>query len=327
MSDSLSVLAPLATGAPQAPATGRPVDRTYSGRVRFGLLGTGPWAVRTQAPALAGHPDVEFVGVWGRDPGRAAGLAAAHGVRAYPSVAALLDDVEAVAIALPPDVQAPRAVQAAKAGRHLLLDKPIALTVADSRTVVDAVDAAGVRSTVFFTRRFCPTIESFLDGAVATGGWTGARHTLFSSTLNNGSEFGNSPWRRERGGLWDVGPHGLSMLLPVLGPVEWVSAVGAPRDVSHVILTHHSGAVSTMVVTLDAPPAAARYETLFYGETGWIGVPPQEADAVTACANAVSALVGGTDTRCDVHFGHRVVAVLAAAEQARDTGTSVPVRE
>jgi predicted dehydrogenase len=281
--------------------------------VRFGLLGTGPWAVRTQAPALSSHPDVEFVGVWGRNPDKAGALAAQYGVTGYGSVADLLADVEAVAVALPPDVQAARAVQAAAAGRHLLLDKPVALTLADSRAVVDAVDAAGVRSTVFFTRRFCPTIEGFLTSAKETGGWDGGRHTLFSSIFQPGNEFGQSPWRQKVGGLWDVGPHGLSMLLPVLGPVERVSAVPAPRETTHVLLTHASGAVSSMVLTVDAAPAAARYETAFYGTRGWVAVPPQEADSVTAC-------------RSDVHFGHQVTAVLAAAEQARDTGTSVPVR-
>ncbi|HET6858389.1 MAG TPA: gfo/Idh/MocA family oxidoreductase, partial [Streptomyces sp.] len=50
---------------------------------RIGLLGTGPWAARTHAPALAAHPDAEFAGVWGRRPEAAGELAAAHGVTAY----------------------------------------------------------------------------------------------------------------------------------------------------------------------------------------------------------------------------------------------------
>ncbi len=43
--------------------------------MRFGLFGTGPWAHQAHAPALAAHDDVEFVGVWGRDAGKAAALA------------------------------------------------------------------------------------------------------------------------------------------------------------------------------------------------------------------------------------------------------------
>src|SRR6185295_18080660 len=92
--------------------------------LKFGLLGTGYWAAETQAAALAAHPDAEFVGVWGRDPAKAQALADRYGVRAYGGVDALIADVDAVAVALPPDVQGELAARAAEAGRHLLLDKP-----------------------------------------------------------------------------------------------------------------------------------------------------------------------------------------------------------
>ncbi|MFD9246408.1 Gfo/Idh/MocA family protein, partial [Streptomyces sp. NPDC059556] len=91
---------------------------------RIGLLGTGPWAGHTHAPALAGHPGIEFSGVWGRRPEAAGALAAASGTRAYDDVDALFEASDAVALALPPDVQAPLAVRAAHAGCHVLLDKP-----------------------------------------------------------------------------------------------------------------------------------------------------------------------------------------------------------
>ncbi|MEU3504555.1 gfo/Idh/MocA family oxidoreductase, partial [Streptomyces hundungensis] len=47
---------------------------------RIGLLGTGPWAAATHAPALAAHPGVDFVGVWGRRPEAAAVIAREPGV-------------------------------------------------------------------------------------------------------------------------------------------------------------------------------------------------------------------------------------------------------
>src|SRR4051812_25524121 len=94
--------------------------------MRFGLLGTGPWAHLAHAPGLAGHDGVDLVGVWGRDAAKAADLAGRYGAKAYPGVDALLADVDAIAVALPPDVQAPIALRAARAGKHLLLDKPVA---------------------------------------------------------------------------------------------------------------------------------------------------------------------------------------------------------
>src|SRR6185369_10319840 len=132
--------------------------------MRFGLLGTGYWAREVHAAALASHPGVDFVGVWGRDPAKAAAL----GVRAYGDIDALLGDVDAVAIALPPDVQADLALRAARAGKHLLLDKPLALTVAAADAIVAEVDARGLASVIFFTSRFQPTTNAVLEQALAT---------------------------------------------------------------------------------------------------------------------------------------------------------------
>src|SRR4051812_49671198 len=98
--------------------------------MRFAVLGTGHWARAVHAAALAGHPSAQLVGVWGRDPAKAKAVGAEFDVAGYADLDALLGDVDAVAIALPPDVQAPLAVRAAEAGKHLLLGKPIALDVA-----------------------------------------------------------------------------------------------------------------------------------------------------------------------------------------------------
>src|SRR5437016_4964845 len=139
--------------------------------LRFGLLGTGYWAAETHAAGLQGHPDAEFVGVWGRHPAKASAVADRYGVRAYPDVDALIADVDALAVALPPDVQAELALRAARAGRHLLLDKPVALTVAAADELVDALDANGLSALVFTTNRYRPEFADFLAAAAATGGW------------------------------------------------------------------------------------------------------------------------------------------------------------
>ena len=78
--------------------------------MRIGLLGTGPWARIAHAPALSAHDGLDFVGVWGRRPAAARELADAHGTRAYEDVDALLADVDAVAVALPPEPEAPAPV-------------------------------------------------------------------------------------------------------------------------------------------------------------------------------------------------------------------------
>jgi len=82
--------------------------------MRFGLVGTGPWAELAHGPGLVAADGVELVRVWGRTPGRAEPLAQSLGVTAYDDYAALLADVEAVAFAVPPAVQAEMAVEAAQ---------------------------------------------------------------------------------------------------------------------------------------------------------------------------------------------------------------------
>ncbi|MEN3306470.1 MAG: hypothetical protein V7603_2672 [Micromonosporaceae bacterium] len=300
--------------------------------LRFGLFGTGYWAAEVHAAGLAAHRDATLVGVWGRDPGKAATLADRCGVRAYDDVDALLADVDAVAVALPPDIQAGLAARAARAGKHLLLDKPLALTIAAADEVVSAVRERDLASVIFFTRRYAPAIEDFLSEAAGTGGWAGARVTLFASIFQPGNPFGGSPWRREKGGLWDVGPHALSLILPVLGPVARVYATLGPHQTAYVTLDHRAGAVSTLALSLDAPPATATYEDLFYGEAGLVSVPAQDLDGVAAFGNAITELVaaaaappGARGHRCDVRFGREVVAILTAAETAIGAGAAVPL--
>jgi predicted dehydrogenase len=297
--------------------------------MRFGLFGTGPWAQEAHAPGLAAHPGVEFVGVWGRNETKAAGLATEYGAKAYPTVDGLIADVDAVAIALPPSVQAPIALQAARAGRHLLLDKPVAFTSAEADEISAAVAESGVASVVFFTRRFMPELTAVIDRAAQTGGWVEARVDHVGSIYTEGNPFGASAWRRESGGLWDVGPHAVALVVPVLGAVTEVSAMVGARDMSHVLLRHSSGAISTLTLSVDVPVAAAREEVIFAGESGVLTTPQPSWEPATAFGNALSVLiaaaVGGPRPAMDVRFGAEVTAVLVAAAESARTGRTVRI--
>ena len=285
--------------------------------MRVGLLGTGPWAEIAYGPALRDHSSVEFVGVWGRRPEAAAAIASAFGGRPYSSVDALVEDVEAIAIALPPAVQAPLAERAARAGRHLLLDKPLAIDVADARAVVDATAETGVASVVFFTSRFTAARQEWI--AAQTGGdWFTGQAEWLGALDSGDSPFANSPWRRSEGGLWDVGPHALSVLLPVLGDVsEVLAAVPGPLDTVHLVLRHASGASSTATLSLTAPGAAAGDTVSLRGASGVTSMPDGDESAVTSLGRAIDALLESVRTGrahpCDVRFGLRVVEILATA--------------
>ena len=127
-----------------------------------------------------------------------------------------------MAIAVPPDVQAYLAVKAAGAGCHLLLDKPLALDVPGPRRR-RAADAEGVASVVFFTSRYRPEVERWTEDAAA-GPWHSAHLVQYGNIFQPGNPFGASPWRREYGALWDVGPHALAAVVPVMGGVTSVAA-------------------------------------------------------------------------------------------------------
>lgn len=289
-------------------------------RLRVGLLGTGPWAHRTHAPALAAHPGSEFVGVWGRRPEAAAELAREHGVKVYEDPDELFADCDAVAFALPPDVQAPLAVRAAAAGCHLLLDKPVATTVEDARAVADAATRHEVASVVFFTLRFAePTAAWVAEQAERPGWFTAAAHWLGAVFPPDGtpSAYAASPWRKAKGGLWDVGPHTLSVLAPILGDVTSVSATRGPSDVVQLAMRHASGAASTAVLSLGAPTAAAGVGLELRGTEGvhtmpgWNDVPGAYGRALDALLTAART---GVADPCDAEFGARVTEVLAKAE-------------
>ncbi|MFJ3336307.1 Gfo/Idh/MocA family protein [Streptomyces sp. NPDC086766] len=287
--------------------------------MRIGLLGTGPWARMVHAPALSRHGEVEFAGVWGRRTAAAKELAGQHGVRAYDDVDALLAEVDAVAVALPPEVQADLAVRAARAGRHLLLDKPLAATVPRARAVVGAVREAGVASVVFFTARFQPGPEAWIAEQADRDGWFTARAQWLGAVFTRDSPFAQSPWRREKGALWDVGPHALSVLLPVLGDVRRVTAAAyGPGDTVHVVLDHVGDASSTLTLSLTAPPAAAGATVELRGEAGVALLPESSTGALPAFGRATDALLAaarsGRPHPCDAAFGLRVTEILAAAE-------------
>jgi predicted dehydrogenase len=279
--------------------------------MRFGLIGTGYWAATVHAPGIVSHPQAELVGVWGRDPAKAETLATQFGAQPFSNVEQLIGSVEALAFSVPPDVQAEIAMRAGAAGLSLLLEKPLALSVAAAERLVEAVRAPSV---VFFTRRFDPGVRGWFDAEVDGRDWNGGSAIMVSSIFEPGNPFGESPWRREHGALWDIGPHALALLLPTLGPVEQVTAVHGRGDEVHLGLRHSTGAASSVTVSLTAP--AELTEVVFWGREG-VARMPDGVDVAAAYAGAIDALLAG-DTQFDAGLGRDVVRVLAAAAGLRD---------
>jgi len=289
---------------------------------RIGVVGTGYWADVIHAAGAAAHPDVDLVGVWGRDPGKAGALAERHGGAAYDDFDALLGEVDVLTFAVPPDVQAELALRAAEAGKHLLLEKPITTDLAAADRLVTAVDRSAVSTVVFFTYRFVPYAEEFLD-EVRHHDLRGGSAWWYVGHAADDSPFAHSPWRKTEGALWDVGPHALSQLLPALGPVTAVAGARGEGDLVHLVLTHEGGPTSVMSLCMTMPGGAERVGVDFYDEHGWHVRPEQERDASDAYRQALSELLaniasGETRHRSDVHFGRDVVEVLSRCQAVLD---------
>src|SRR5262249_6823627 len=138
-----------------------------SAPLRFGLVGTGYWAHIAHAPALASTEGIELAAIWGGDPRAAAALAAEYQATPYEEIEAMLAGVDGVAFAVPPDVQAPIAATAARAGKHLMLEKPIATTEAGADELAAAVAEGQVGAVVFFLLRFRGEIRAWLADVTA----------------------------------------------------------------------------------------------------------------------------------------------------------------
>ncbi len=288
-------------------------------RLRMGLVGTGPWVRIATGPGLKAAARVEPVGLWGRDAQRTAAAADEVGLRPYEDYQALLDDVDAVAFSVAPTAQGRLALRAAQAGKHLLLDKPIALDVPAAEALLEAVTAADVAALVFLTDRFMPTARAWFDEVAATPGWSGGLGHWIGALET--TPFGASVWRRQHGAFWDLGPHIISTFTAALGPVHELTATAGAGDVVHLVARHDGGVTSTATVSQFTCGVGESSEFMVWGRAGISRKPPRESRADLAFAAAVdemATLVGqdGAARRnhpCGLEFGVHQVRLLARA--------------
>ena len=127
--------------------------------IGWGFIGTGRYPDRAGAPGMALAEDTKLIAAFSRDMGRAEGFATKHGLlAAYDSLEDLLGDsrVDAVFIASPNHLHGPHTQLAARAGKHVLVEKPMALTVNEGLDMVRTCRAHGVRLGVGFQLRNHP---------------------------------------------------------------------------------------------------------------------------------------------------------------------------
>ncbi|TFE36855.1 Gfo/Idh/MocA family oxidoreductase [Paraburkholderia dipogonis] len=303
------------------------IEKSHLGNamtVRFGVVGASHWARTVHARTLSDLPGAHLVGVWSRTAAHATEIAQELNVTAFETFEEMLDAVDVVSIAVSPQAQASLALKAAAAGKSLLLEKPMAPDVVGANAVAQAIRDAGVSSIVFFMRRFVQEIEDVISAAAARK-WTNARVAIHSNAMSSESPYASSIWRQQpHSELWDIGPHVLSVLLPVLGPATSVSAEFDDRH-SLLTTTHAGGATSHISLSLRATADEIIREYRFSGDDGEIVLPEPSFSPHDAFARAALDLIemhstGTLTHNCDAAFGLEVSRLLAGGERSALNG-------
>ncbi len=331
--------------------------------IRLGALGYGTWG-RHVARVAESTPGARLVAIAEADQGRR-GVAAAR----YPGVAVCADakevlarnDVDAVLVATDAAGHAALVEAAAAAGKHVLVEKPLALSVPDARRAVEAAGRKGVVLQVGHLLRYHPAVEVMLKVARSE---LGAIRCVAAQRLNFGQ------LRTDENVLFSLGPHDLSIMLELFGetPVS-VAAQGSAfvregiEDLCFLTLRFPGGGIGhlhlswldphkvrrltvvgerKMAVFDDMEPrekvrvfdmaVEAPNGTWVYGEnlslrTGDIFLPafPATEPLAVEIAHFVDCVRHGRPPRTGGEEGVRVVRILAAAQESMRSG-GAPVR-
>lgn len=197
-------------------------------RLGFGVIGAGGISRFAHLPNLARNPRVKLVGVADIDGEKARQAADDFGIaKSYDDYHQLLADpeVEAVSVTTWPAAHAEPVIAAARAGKHVLCEKPIAPTLEEADAMVAAAESAGVKFTMGYQHRYgkaLPLVKQLLDdGAIG--------RPMGMTQVGVGPSRHNVPWflKKEYAGggvLMDWGIYTAHTILWLMGPVESVYA-------------------------------------------------------------------------------------------------------
>ena len=242
----------------------------------FGIIGCGMIS-SVHAEIINKLENATLVGVTDHTKERAAAFAERFGTVAFESTEALLADprVEVVVICTPSGTHAELAVQALRAGCHVLVEKPLALTAEGIAAIRQAAEETGRVVSVVFQQRYSPVFRAI--HALIAEGKLGRLllADLFMPYHRDPSYYESVAWRGTKamdgGALFNQGVHGADMLLYLCGDVSAVT--GATRTLVHNIeaedttvatLEFASGAIGTLRSTTAITPGYPRRMTLCF---------------------------------------------------------------
>jgi predicted dehydrogenase len=328
----------------------RSIDPASVPALRWGAVGTG-WIVSKFTQAVHAHTAQRIRAVAARSPSRTAAFAAEYGIdRVHPSVEALVADpeVDVVYIGTPHSSHREIALRAIAAGKHVLVEKPLALSASEGAEIADAARAGGVFVMEAMWTRYLP--QSDIIRQLLAGGAVGEVDLVMA-------DFGfiapfdprNRMWDKAVGGgaLLDAGVYPLSFASFVLGTPSQVTASGAMTSTgvdarAAVLLTTSSGAtalvatsmVSALPVRATIVGSAGRIDvhSPFFGPSG-VSLITGSAESETATwrddtfqtlheglayqATALASYVAAGRTESPLHTLDETVSVLATIDEAR----------
>ena len=235
--------------------------------------------------ALPGRFDVRWL--VDLDTDRATEVAGPGGIAVSDSIADALADpgVALVDVCLPPHLHVPVAVQALEAGKHVVVEKPVAPSLADCDALVAAERAGAGRVFPVFQYRYGPGTAA-LDALIAAGLAGRPQVAALETHWNRGADYYAVPWRGtwagERGGaVLGHAIHNHDLLCRYFGPPAAVQAHVATRvnpieteDCAAIALRFESGALATSSVTLGAATDTSRLRLVFEHLTATSGDTP-----------------------------------------------------
>ncbi len=248
-----------------------------SQKLGWGIVGLGKIASTQIAPGITAGANSTLVSVVSRDQERAEKFARAHGAAAaLDDYAKMLADpaVEAVYIATPNARHAEQVIAAARAGKHVLCDKPLAVTVADARRCVEECRSAGVRLGITFQTRnhdgLADAAELVRRGAIGT---VVVAEVQMSAGRNLPAGWRTDPALAGLGTLNNIGVHALDLLRYLLGSEvsEVVALVdsepGYQVDTTALVLLRFANGTLAYVNANQSVPSA-RDDIVLYGSEG-----------------------------------------------------------
>ncbi len=228
-----------------------------------GLIGCGKVGL-THALAFASLPEARFVAACSRDAGKAAACAGRFGARAYTEVDALLADpaVQMVSICTPQDSHAELAERCARAGKHVLLEKPMSVDLAGCDRAIAACEAAGVTLGVVSQRRFYEPVQRVRQAIAAGKIGKPILATMTVLSWRDRAYYAMDPWRgqwaSEGGGvLLTQTSHQIDLFQWLMGPIDelfgYWGNLSHPyievEDTALAILRFRSGALGQILVS------------------------------------------------------------------------------